>query len=164
VIFNKASNFYAIFIFLTGGDVHVAEDPEFKREVVGCAGNDSYIEFLTSSSLPFVAFHLKNEDCFLSITITIKDDQDLVRKLIMSNKRSIIHANQNLCELPMIMGPGWQYINLDLVDMVDRAFGSMYVSTRAVQISGTCRMSKIYFQDREYADVELPTLLRLMNK
>lgn len=64
----------------------------------------------------------------------------------------------------MIMGPSWQYINLDLVDMVDRAFGTLFVSCRSVRISGTCRLSKVYLQDREYADVELPTLLRLQNK
>lgn len=150
-------------LVLAGGDVHVAEDPEFKREVIGCSGNDSYIEFTSKSALPYLAFHIKNEDCFVTIAVTIKDDLGMTRQLIMSNKRSIIHANQNLCELPMIMGPGWQYINLDLIDLVDRAFGSMYVSCRAVRVSGTTRLSKIYLQDREYADFELPTLLRLQN-
>jgi hypothetical protein len=65
--------------------------------------------------------------------------------------------------MPLLLGPSWQYLNLDIADIVQRAFGTQYTSCRGVQVSGTCRVSKIYLQDREYADAELPSYLSVLS-
>ena len=115
------------------------------------------------STEQFLAFHIKNEDCYLKIVLTVKDGLGLMRKLLITNRRSTIFMHNNECEMPLVMGLGWQYINLDLPDILKRAFGTDFISCRAIEISGTCRFSKIFFQQKEYADIELPPFLRVIS-
>lgn len=137
----------------------MVDDPELGREVLGLMGHNAAIEFRMTSVIRYLAFHVKNENSFLKLKLKVMDSSGVVRQLILTNQRSTVYCYRNVCEMPLLLGPGWQYINLDIAEIVPRAFGTQYTSCRGVQVSGTCKVSKIYFQDREYADAELPSYL-----
>ena len=125
-------------------------------------GRDAAIEFRFTSVIRYLAVHVKNESSFIRIKFKVMDSAGIIRQLVLTNQRSTVYCYRNLCEMPLLLGPNWQYVNLDIADIVPRAFGTQYMSCRAVQVSGTCRVSKIYMQDREYADAELPPHLRVL--
>lgn len=126
-------------------------------------GQNAAIEFRTTSLIRYLAFHVKNENSFLKLKIKVMDSAGIIRQLVLTNQRSTVFCNRNVCEMPLLLGPNWQYLNLDIADIVPRAFGTQFTSCRGVQVSGTCKVSKIYFQDREYADAELPSHLSVLS-
>eukprot|EP01036_Dinobryon_divergens_P037836 gene37836-49576_t len=66
-------------------------------------------------------------------------------------------------ELLRDVGIGWQYLCVDLRDVVKRCFGSTYTTCYEVQVRGPTRVSKIYFQLKHYAEVDLPMFLRVIS-
>ncbi|KAJ1407587.1 hypothetical protein B484DRAFT_309359, partial [Ochromonadaceae sp. CCMP2298] len=63
--------------------------------------------------------------------------------------------------VPLEIQEGWQYLCIDLEDLLANAFGASYAMCREVTVCGSCRLSKLYFQSQMYADVELPKFLRV---
>jgi hypothetical protein len=78
--------------------------------------------------------------------------------------RSIVKIEGHLAEIPMVLGAGWQYISADLADLTAKAFGVAYFSTIQVRVNSSCRLFRLYFAGREYADIELPPFLRLLQE
>lgn len=140
----------------------VVDDVETAKATVEINGESSYLQFPIQSSLPYLAFQVKNLDRFMKILLQIRDHENRVRTFTISNKRTTILVKDNDCQLPVDLGSGWQYINLDLEDMMRRCFGTTYVSVQEIIVFGSTRIGKIYFQDREYSDAELPAYLRLI--
>ena len=85
-----------------------------------------------------------------------------MRTITISNRRTTIHIHGNQCAVPMELGLGWQYVNIDLNDIMMRCFGTSVEYVSAIIIHGSTRVGKIYFQDKNYSDAELPKLLRIL--
>ena len=60
------------------------------------------------------------------------------------------------------MNHGWQFLDLDLEDLVFAAYGTAYLKTVQISVSGGCRVGKVYMADRVYSDAELPVHLRTL--
>ena len=117
--------------------------------------------FFTSTMLQHVALHVKNISRYMGFKFTLIDSTKQTREVIFSNKRSVVMVDKNVCYLPIEIGEGWQYLTLDFERICMNAFGTNYVSCTECTVQGTCRLSKLFFQKREYADVELPEFLRV---
>lgn len=52
-------------------------------------------------------------------------------------------------------------IQFNLADFTRRAYGTNYVETLRIQIHANCRIRRIYFSDRLYAEDELPAEFKL---
>jgi hypothetical protein len=63
--------------------------------------------------------------------------------------------------MPLRMDEGWNQIQFNLADFTRRAFGTNYVETLRVQIHANCRLRRVYFADRVYAEDELPPEMKL---
>jgi len=63
--------------------------------------------------------------------------------------------------MPMRLDDGWNQIQFNLADFTKRAYGTNYVETLRVQIHANCRLRRIYFSDRLYAEDELPAEYKL---
>ena len=150
----------------SGPEVSVADDFELLTET-GCpvleiVGEKSEMAFYMNTNLPYVAFHIKGVGKFLAITLTFTDDAKRTRTVHFSNKRSVVTVDQDKCYLPIEIGmEGWQYLSLDFERICKNAFGTSYSSCKEVTVHGSCRLSKLFFQKREYADAELPEFLRV---
>ena len=144
------------------GDVVVVDDVETGKSTVEINGDSSYLQFPIQSSFQYLAFQIKNLDRFLKIICHIRDDENHIRTFTLTNKRTTIQVKDNSCSLPIELGSGWQYFNLDLDDLMRRSFGTNYSHILEITVFGSTRIGKIYLQDREYCDAELPSFLRLI--
>ena len=144
------------------GDVNVVDDVETKMTGIEVSGDDSYIEFPVQSAEQYLAMQLKNLDRFTKLALRVLDSTGKNRTFIMSNRRTTVLVKNNVCQLPLEMGSGWQYFNIDLRDITAKCFGSEYVCITNIMIYGSTRIGKIYFQDREYSELELPHFMRLI--
>ena len=109
----------------------------------------------------------QNLERFMRIEVEIVDDkagEHGYRTLRFDNRRSIATVTPELAEMPLVMDVGWQFLNLDLDDLVFCAYGTTYLKTVEVRISGGCRVGKVYMADRVYADAELPEHLRTLKR
>ena len=61
----------------------------------------------------------------------------------------------------MRLDEGWNQVQFNLADFTRRAYGSNYVETLRIQIHANCRIRRIYFADRLYAEEELPAEFKL---
>jgi hypothetical protein len=66
-----------------------------------------------------------------------------------------------ICTMPMRLDDGWNQIQFNLQDFCRRAYGTAYVETLRVQVHCSCRVRRIYFSDRLYAEEELPPEFKL---
>lgn len=89
----------------------------------------------------------------------------LFAKKKKKNNRSIIQSvtrvQPYICTMPMRLDPGWNQITFHLADFVRRAYGTQYTETLRITIHANCRLRRVYFTDRVYAEEELPPEFRL---
>lgn len=152
-----------LFHFFAVGDVNVVDDLELARQTVEINGDDSKIHFPTYSEFKNVALQLKNLDRFMKVVMKIRDSSKHIRTIIISNKRTTVNIDHNICQLPLEFREGWQYINIDLEDIVYRCFGTSVLHTVDIEVYGSTRIGKIYSQEKVYADAQLPAYLRLLH-
>eukprot|EP01038_Epipyxis_sp_PR26KG_P004808 gene4808-6736_t len=124
-----------------GTEVHVSDDFE-----LSAGGPVPVIEVLNKSKIIFYSDYNSSEEKIFE----------------MSNRSSFVTIDKTTCKLPLVVRDGWQYLCVEMDDLMTNAFGSTFVACREVIIHGSCRVSKIFFQSKKYADVELPAFLRVV--
>lgn len=159
--------------YVSGPDVSIAEDDELNLSnrnsanpamVVELVGADSKITLFTDCERPQIVIHFKTMKRFLTISILCLDDTGKERVFEMSNKNSVVTIENGFCKMPMEAAhDGWQRSCIDMDELLANAFNSSLHAVREITISGSCRVSKVYFQSKNYADVELPGHLRVVN-
>ena len=146
----------------SGSGVNIIDDEELnEKSVIELSGKDSRITFYMSSPYPWFVFHVNSCGRYATINLIVKDDLCAERLIEISSKKSSILVEKKSCKLPMEIGEGWQRICFDIGDIVNRAFGARFESCLEVTISGGCKFSKIFFQNEQYSDPELPPFLRV---
>jgi hypothetical protein len=101
---------------------------------------------------------------FMTITVHAVDDSGKTRMFEMSNKVSVVTIENNHCSMPLSVDQdGWQYTCIELHELLANAFGTSLKSVTEITVAGSCRLSKLYFQSKRYADIELPEFLRVVN-
>jgi hypothetical protein len=149
---------------ISGPRVEIGDDDELLTQasvpVVELSGIDSKIHFFTDCNYPYLAFHIKGLKKFMNIIVACADENGVEKVFEIGNKTGQVVIDKHSCKMPLEVGDGWQYICIDMPDMMANAFGASYFSCREVTVSGTCKVSKLYFQNQKYSDVELPPYLR----
>ncbi|XP_049772071.1 cilia- and flagella-associated protein 20-like [Schistocerca cancellata] len=106
--------------------------------------------------LPFLVLVLKNLKKYFSIEITVLDDSNMRRRFRVSNYQSATRVQPFSATMPMSLNPNWNEVRFNLADITRRAYGTAYIETVRVQVHANCRLRRIYFSDRLYANDELP--------
>ena len=145
------------------GIVDIVDDAVIETSVVELLGEGASLIFPCSTTLPYIIMHAKNLGKYFEILIEIMDSGRQQRKITISNHQSACRVKPFECSLPWNIGDGWNYTCLNLKDITQRAFGTEYFKTVCVQVFSNCRVWRLYFADREYADCELPPPLRVIN-
>ena len=145
-------------------EVTVLQDGEVgKRQVIELYGPKARIEIPCRCELPYLCLQVRDMSRFLSFEFHVVDHERRVRRFIVSNRLSAARVGAQEASLPLELEKGaWNYVNLDLVDLTERTFGTMYQRCKLVAINSTCRVLRVFFQDRCYEDVELPHFLRVI--
>jgi hypothetical protein len=61
----------------------------------------------------------------------------------------------------MRLDQGWNQIQFNLADFCRKAYNTGYVETLRIQLHCSCRVRRVYFSDRLYAEDELPPDFKL---
>lgn len=144
-------------------EVRVVEDTEVGREVVELIGQEAELIMQVQSMLPLLVLHAKGAPRFFWISIGVLDDRNCVRTLTLSNKTTLVSVEDDRASMPTELGEGWQRLCLDLPRLVEIAFGAGLLATVQVCIRGSISLSRVYFQDQDYSDAELPDHLRAVS-
>ena len=151
----------------SGPDISVVDDNELHTEplpVVEILNQSSQVTFFVDCSRPYLILYFKGVERFVSISVLCIDDTKQRKILTMSNKSSFVTVEKVTCKLPLEIESGWQYVCIELDELLANSFGSLYKKCKEVTISGSCRLSKIYFASKRYADCELPNFLRVVQE
>jgi hypothetical protein len=75
--------------------------------------------------------------------------------------------NNSECLLPLVVAGGevgWKMIKIDMSNLISKAFGTEFVACHEIQFQGSVRLAKIYFEDKDYAEIQLPSFLRVLTE
>jgi len=111
--------------------------------------------------LPFLVMIIKNLKKYFTFEVTVLDDKNVRRRFRASNYQSTTRVKPFICTMPMRLDEGWNQIQFNLSDFTRRAYGTNYIETLRVQIHANCRIRRIYFSDRLYAEEDLPAEFKL---
>jgi hypothetical protein len=152
------------------------EDNKGVRTVEDKAIDGSCIELTDAAEMTFenlrtqkryLTLFIKNVNRFCELQIELVQRDGAKSVFIMSNNQSVTRIDRDqdkgggTCTLPMILKQGWNYLNIDLETLLASAFGTQYERCESVTVLAECRVSRLFFQKRMYADVELPDHIRL---
>ncbi|XP_074112960.1 uncharacterized protein LOC141536381 [Cotesia typhae] len=112
-------------------------------------------------SHPFIVILLKNMKRYFTMEITILDEDGMHRRFKLSNFQSKTKIRPFSTTMPMGLGCGWNQIQLNMVELVKIAYGTVYRETTRLQIHANCRIRRIYFADRLYGEEDLPEEYRI---
>ncbi|CAG03683.1 unnamed protein product, partial [Tetraodon nigroviridis] len=63
--------------------------------------------------------------------------------------------------VPLILAASWEHISINLAELTYELFGTEYVETVKVKIHANCRIRRVYFTNRIYADKDLPKAFKV---
>ena len=151
-------------VLLGDNEVTVVDDPELDVPCVEILGSNAAMTLDTNSILRYIAFHIKNLGKYMTLEVEIVDDAKQYRIFRCSNSISAVRIEMHECHMPLSLTEGWNFLNLDLEDMCQKAFGTGYLSTVQVRVHASCRLLHCYLQDRPFADAELPMHLKVIKE
>ncbi|PRP87598.1 hypothetical protein PROFUN_04625 [Planoprotostelium fungivorum] len=108
-----------------------------------------------SLKLPFLVLQMKNMNSPFSLEITTIDDKRQERRFRISTFQRKPKVTSQLCALPCYLSLGWNHLVIDLNQLSTRAYNSGHVETNDIQIHGNCRLRRVYFSDKMYAEEDL---------
>lgn len=117
------------------------------------------------------------------------DDKKIQRRILQTTFRKEMKAMVYVVCVPLILAASWEHININLAELTNELFGTKYVETVKVQVSvsasagkgsivhtdllrlhsrlfflqihANCRIRRVYFTNRIYADKDLPKAFKV---
>ncbi|XP_046433319.1 uncharacterized protein LOC124186028 [Neodiprion fabricii] len=126
---------------------------------IGCPASPQQ---LLDIRLPFLVIVMKNMNVECRFQVQIIDTNEIRHHFHFSNEG---FENNGSVRVPVIsrvdvkLQPGWNRLEIDLEDLTRRAFNSRYKATQRLAIFANCRLRRIYFIDKHYADMEISSEL-----
>jgi len=152
------------------GHIKRVNDPDIQSSVIEVEGENVATNYITCPmnasdslgiKLPYIVFVVKNMKKYFTFEIQIKDDKGINRRFRASNYQSTTRIKPFICTMPLRLDDGWNQIQINLKDFCKRTYGTEYSMTNRVTIHSNCRLRRVYFSDRLYAEDELPAEFKL---
>jgi len=89
------------------------------------------------------------------------DDKGTRRRFRASTYQKSTRVKPYICTMPLHLDVGWNQVQLNLADIVKRAYGTNFAEALSVQVHSNCRLRRIYFSDKLYPEDELPPEFKL---
>lgn len=137
-------------------------------EIMGDRTDDNYItspvDYNKSLGIkfPILNMTIKNMKQYFAFQVQVLDDKNCKRRIYTSNFLNISDVKPFLCKVPLVMEDGWNQVQVNLAELIKRAYGTNYVETIRLQIHSSCRIRRIFFSDRLVSDDELPQEYKLL--
>eukprot|EP01094_Clydonella_sp_ATCC50884_P000894 TRINITY_DN10668_c0_g1_i1.p1 TRINITY_DN10668_c0_g1~~TRINITY_DN10668_c0_g1_i1.p1 ORF type:complete len:187 (-),score=43.67 TRINITY_DN10668_c0_g1_i1:57-545(-) len=113
-------------------------------------------------SLPHIAFIVKTMDAYFSFEIEVVDDKLETRRFRASNFQDTTRVKEYICTMPLrLPDTGWNYIHLNLADLVRRVYGSGFKHCVRVTVHANCHLRRVFFSDKPITEEQLPAEMKL---
>ncbi|KRZ78208.1 ADP-ribosylation factor 1-like 2 [Trichinella papuae] len=148
-------------------------DDEIESVVLEIAGLDirsTYIVCPADASvnlgikLPLLVLLVKNLGKDFSLEVETIDASKAVRRFRWSTFQEKPRQTTIICTMPMRLSIGWNFLQINLADISRKLYNQPYRETRRIMIHPNCRIRRIFFADRIYAEDDLPREFRLISK
>lgn len=111
--------------------------------------------------LPCLVMIIKNVNDLFSFEVEMLDHKDECRRFRASNFQRTARVKHCICTMPLSLDEGWNQIQINLADCLQRAYSTKYMETLRVHVHANCRIRRIYFSDRLCSADELPPQLKI---
>jgi hypothetical protein len=101
---------------------------------------------------------------YFTFEVHVFDDQQQKLRFRSSNFQYTARVTPDICTLPLRLEKGWNKIQINLPELVKKAYGTTFVETICVQLHPNCRLLRIYFSDKLYDETQLPMELKLYQR
>ena len=156
--------FFTLLLCLTdNAGVKIVRDNETSENCLQVNSGSLSLSVPRKSSKRYLAVYLKNLKRFCEMQLEVYDTNGALKTMTFGNHQSVIRIQPQAgeCRLPMSLKPSWNYLNIDLQDIIEKAFGVGFSHCHSITISAHCAVWKVYFQDRPHAESELPKSLQI---
>uniref|UniRef100_A0A5S6Q9J9 DUF667 domain-containing protein n=1 Tax=Trichuris muris TaxID=70415 RepID=A0A5S6Q9J9_TRIMR len=152
------------------GFIKLVEDDEIQStavEMVGTNINCACIscpfdpKLTLGIKMPYLVFVVKNMKRYFAFEVELLDSKGTTRRFRANNFQSNTRTKPYICTIPLRLENGWNSVHFNLADFTKRAYGTNYVETSRISVHANCRLRRVYFADRIYADDELPQEFKL---
>ncbi|ELR21102.1 flagellar associated protein [Acanthamoeba castellanii str. Neff] len=150
--------------------VKMVRDEDLQSEVVEVMGENIADVYITCPShpkktlgikLPYIVLLVKNMHKYFSFEIEALDDKKLKRRFRASNYQTQARVKPYICTMPLRLSEGWNQVQLNIADLMRKAYGTTFVEISRVQVHANCRLRRIYFAEKPHAEEELPPEFKL---
>ncbi|XP_037951877.1 cilia- and flagella-associated protein 20-like [Teleopsis dalmanni] len=107
-------------------------------------------------SLPILVLVIKNVNEPVSFEIQVVDGTGIRRRFRLGTGFTEMNLKPYTCALPLKLQPGWNYLQINLPDILWKSYGTAYSETSRVMIHPNCLLQRIYFCDRICAPEQMP--------
>lgn len=145
-------------------EINVVMDEEVDDQVTEILGNRVNLGFDVSDAQvqhSMVVLHVKNMKKFFWFHIRVEDVEGRQYEIRVTNRQSAMRVKNTMCSMPLQLTRGWNRLCIDLKDVMARAWDKEFGAVLAVRIFANCRIWRLFFQEKDYADCQLPSYLRV---
>ena len=86
---------------------------------------------------------------------------DAGNAILRAVMQSATRVQPFVCTMPLRLDEGWNQVQFNLADFTRRAYGTNFVECVKMQLHANCRVRRIFFSDKLYAEDELPPEYKL---
>lgn len=153
------------------GYIKRISDPDLHCKVIeihGISVQRTYISAPNSSDetlgvkLPVFDVIMKNIEQYVTIQLELMDNTQTIRKIEASNRHSVIRVKANLCRVPLQLVNGWNQVQVNLSDVLNKAYGTSLQEVRRVVFHANCRLRRILFMSEPFSESQLPLESRIV--
>lgn len=145
---------------IENGSIERILDDQFKSSALEIRGANLSTTYIISKPLsirlPQLVLIVRNLEKYFSFEVEICDSSDAKRRFRFANYQNKLKVEHFQCSMALHMKPNWNLISINLAQLVERVYATKFVECKRVRVNGNCRLRRIYFCDRNYANNELP--------
>ncbi|XP_076284297.1 uncharacterized protein LOC143210906 [Lasioglossum baleicum] len=106
--------------------------------------------------LPVLVVVIKNLNLHCRLQVQVVDTQNCLHHFQFTNAESERYNSRGvICRVRVKLETGWNKLELNLSQLTQTAFNSIYAATQRLQIYGNCRLRRVYFIDKHYEHQEV---------
>ncbi|KER33478.1 hypothetical protein T265_00594 [Opisthorchis viverrini] len=152
------------------GTVRRISDPDIRSLILDLRSSNvttTYIECPSDPDetlgirMPIFVLLFKNMNRYFSFQIEVTDYSGTRRRFRASNFNRVTSIRDFTTNMPLVLHPGWNTVVFDLQRLMEYCYRQRLLEVNRIRVNANCRLRRIYFCDRPYADSELPKEYKL---
>ena len=107
---------------------------------------------------------VKNMGSFFSFEVEVLDSEKKTRRFRCSNFQMDTKLKDEICVMPLVLVEGWNTVQLDLRQLLAKAYGTQLVEFSGIVIHANIRLRRVYLCETLVSEENLPNELKLFKR